>query len=251
MEWTCFVSVFPKCCNKCCGLTNCLKQKPRGLLQQIKSSISRIQRVGAHYQYWQSTRLILGTLASFESSGRNRLTKSGLLFAGREVWKCRVLWFVEISPECLKQQLACVNYFFEASLYQGSSPFFSCQCADTLVYAGGYLYWELSPLHQSPCVLTKSWKCRVSKKPPVDSNEPTLGKHNFPHRDLWKLTFSLKSLSVALESFLGQVPVNALSDELLLGFVKGHFHPSEHICIQSEARENMFHTNCLLFYCQG
>lgn len=38
-----------------------------------------------------------------------------------------------------------------------------------------------------------------------------------------------------------------LSDELLLGFVKGHFHPSEHICIQSEGRKNMFHTNCLLF----
>lgn len=61
-----------------------------------------------------------------------------------------------------------------------------------------------------------------------------------------------KALSVAsLFFFLGQVPVNALSDELLLGFVKGHFHPSEHICIQSEGRENMFHTNCLLFYCQG
>lgn len=44
MEWTCFVSAFLKCCNKCCGLTNCLKLKPRGLLQQIKSSISRKRR---------------------------------------------------------------------------------------------------------------------------------------------------------------------------------------------------------------
>lgn len=33
---------------------------------------------------------------------------------------------------------------------------------------------------------------------------------------------------------LGQVVVNGPCDELLLGFVKGHFHPSEHICIQSE-----------------
>lgn len=55
MEWTCFVSVFPKCCNKCCGLTNCLKKKPGGLLQQIKSSISRIGGRGAHYQEWQSS----------------------------------------------------------------------------------------------------------------------------------------------------------------------------------------------------
>lgn len=54
MEWTCFVPVFPKCCNKCCGLTNCLKQKPRGLLQQIKSSISTTGRGGARFQCWQS-----------------------------------------------------------------------------------------------------------------------------------------------------------------------------------------------------
>lgn len=70
MEWTCFVSAFPKCCNKCCGLTNCLKWKPRGLWQQMKSSISRLGRGGAHYQYWQPSGLVLGRIASLRPIGR-------------------------------------------------------------------------------------------------------------------------------------------------------------------------------------
>lgn len=39
--------------------------------------------------------------------------ESGLLYAGHEVF-----WFVKISQECLKQQPACVNCFFEASHYR-------------------------------------------------------------------------------------------------------------------------------------
>lgn len=58
MEWTCFVSMFPECGNKWCGLTNCLKQKPRGLLQQTESSISIKGRGGAYCQYWQSIGLL-------------------------------------------------------------------------------------------------------------------------------------------------------------------------------------------------
>lgn len=117
---------------------------------------------------------------------------------------------------------------------------------------GGYLYQEhfqLPPIPLCPCKEPKM--SSKQKKPPLDWVGPTLGKGNFAHRDPWKSAFSPNSGSLKLEPLFGQVPVNGLSDELLLGLVKGHFHPSEHICIQSEGKENMFHTNCLLFYCQG
>lgn len=128
MEWTCFVSVFPECCNKCCGLTNCLKQKPRGLLQQIKSRSQeqgwevRITRIDNLDKWIYSTKL--EHHFSFLAEVMN--SQSLVDFS-------QVFWFVEISEECLKQQPAYVNCFFEASHYWSCFPFFSCQCADTLL----------------------------------------------------------------------------------------------------------------------
>lgn len=88
----------------------------------------------------------------------------------------------------------------------------------------------------------------------VDSDEPTPGKQKFLKNPFWKLKkkkkdrvrfvfFFLEGGAASSEWSLWCTPAGLL--------VKGHFHPSEHICIQSEGRENMFHTNCLLFYYQG
>lgn len=101
MEWTCFVSVFPKCCNKCCGLTNCLKEKPGGLLQQIKSSISRKGKRGAHYQEWQSSGVQASLLANLKE-------RSDGVTLGR-TWVLVV--FEEIFQECLKQQASMCEFF--------------------------------------------------------------------------------------------------------------------------------------------
>lgn len=167
--------------------------------------------------------------------------------------ECMILWFGEnISGMFETTASMCELFLWSISLSMQCSPLFLSMCWHMSLSWGGYLYQEhfqLPPIPLCPCKEPKM--SSKQKKPPLDWVGPTLGKGNFAHRDPWKSAFSPNSGSLKLEPLFGQVPVNGLSDELLLGLVKGHFHPSEHICIQSEGKENMFHTNCLLFYCQG
>lgn len=235
IEWTRFVSVFLKCCNKCCGLTNCLKQTPRGLLQQIKSSISRLGRGGTYKRYWQSIRWKEPTDAVWFSFFAWPVESS--------FWVCRKVFSRNVWNNSCRVFLSLRHLGINAL-----PPSFPVNVL-THTFNGRYLYWK--PSHFTPIPL-----CPCNELKVLSKQEATSGlkwtysweMQLFSHRSQ---LFRLKSLRVVFESFLGQVPMNALSDELLLGFVKGHFHPSEHICIQSEGRENMFHTNCLLFYCRG